>query len=642
VKALKPQQLEADSFSTWMQTNTADTSRIMVILRIAVSYGAIKPDSALMLAQHGLELSKKTSFKIGERKALNIISGCYLIGGRFPEALDGYLQALKIAESLEDHLAIAETLSNIAALYNYQGDIDRSKRFSYQALQIANENHLIREQIQITNNLGSILTDLKRYDSAILYLTESNRLSVELNDVEYIGVTLTTLSQAYLQLGELSKVANNIRRGIPYLEETKNDYVLCDAYLLFAQYFSEIRNKDSTLFYAKRSYQTSLKGNFTQHLLRASVFLANYYKMNSEIDSAFYYQNISISAKDNLYNEQSQKEVQRLTFIDNIRKQELEKAEKKSQTRVKFNMLFGGLFTLFVASMLLYGNNRQKHKSNLELTGKNEKIQSALKELKATQSQLIQAEKMASLGELTAGIAHEIQNPLNFVNNFSELSSELIDEMVEEIANGHFEEVKAIAGDVKQNLEKINHHGKRADGIVKGMLQHSRSSGGQKEPTDVNALADEYLRLAYHGLRAKDKLFNATLKTDFDGSLGKIKIIPQDIGRVILNLINNAFYAVEEKKKEDNPGYEPIVTVSTKALKLPAGVLGVSVSVRDNGNGIPQKALDKIFQPFFTTKPTGQGTGLGLSLAYDIVKAHGGELKVETKEGEGSAFTIDI
>jgi two-component system NtrC family sensor kinase len=274
----------------------------------------------------------------------------------------------------------------------------------------------------------------------------------------------------------------------------------------------------------------------------------------------------------------------------------------------------------------------------------NAALTKSLEELKAAQAQLIQSEKMASLGELTAGIAHEIQNPLNFVNNFSEVSNELLDEMKEEIDKGNYDEVKAITNDVKQNLEKILHHGKRADGIVKGMLQHSRSSSGMKELTDINVLADEYLRLAYHGLRAKDKSFNATLNTDYDPTIGNINIIPQDIGRVILNLINNAFYAISEKQKveslkpkDDRETYEPTVSVATK--KSGDKVL---VSVEDNGNGIPQKVLDKIFQPFFTTKPTGQGTGLGLSLSYDIVKAHGGELKVETKEGGGSMFIIQI
>jgi two-component system NtrC family sensor kinase len=285
--------------------------------------------------------------------------------------------------------------------------------------------------------------------------------------------------------------------------------------------------------------------------------------------------------------------------------------------------------------------NEELIKLNNEIQLQKKKADDALTELKSAQSQLIQSEKMASLGELTAGIAHEIQNPLNFVNNFSEVSKELLEEMMEELKNGDIEEVEAIAKDIIENLEKVTHHGKRADAIVKGMLQHSRTSSGVKEPTNINALADEYFRLAYHGLRAKDKSFNATIKTEFDENIEKINIIPQDMGRVILNLINNAFYVVDEKKTlrqaQGDDIYKPTVTVSTKKLGDT-----IEICVEDNGNGIPQKLIDKIFQPFFTTKPTGEGTGLGLSISYDIVKAHGGGLKVETKEGEGTIFIIKL
>ena len=263
-------------------------------------------------------------------------------------------------------------------------------------------------------------------------------------------------------------------------------------------------------------------------------------------------------------------------------------------------------------------------------------LESAKSELEATQSQLIQSEKMASLGELTAGIAHEIQNPLNFVNNFSVINKELVEELKDEVDKGNFTEVKFIADNLAVNEEKIAHHGKRADAIVKGMLQHSRSSSGQKEPTDINALSDEYLRLAYHGLKAKDKSFNANLKTDFDENIGMISIIPQDIGRVLLNLINNALYAVHEKSRSNTSGYEPTVSVTTRKLDD-----AITITVSDNGNGIPESIKEKIFQPFFTTKPTGTGTGLGLSLAYDIVKAHGGELTLEMKDG-GTCFIIQL
>ena len=282
-----------------------------------------------------------------------------------------------------------------------------------------------------------------------------------------------------------------------------------------------------------------------------------------------------------------------------------------------------------------------------QVTERTSELNQSLTHLKQTQSQLIQSEKMASLGELTAGIAHEIQNPLNFVNNFSDVNKELVDELQTELKSGNTEEAISISNDIKENSEKINHHGKRAGDIVKGMLQHSRSSTGVKEPTNINALADEYLRLSYHGLRAKDKEFNATMKTDFDESIGKINIIPQDIGRVLLNLYNNAFYACTERSRSTVNGhastssagqsFEPTVSVTTKKSGN-----HVIITVSDNGNGIPQKIVDKIFQPFFTTKPTGQGTGLGLSLSYDIMKAHGGEIKVETKEGGGSEFILAL
>jgi signal transduction histidine kinase/ligand-binding sensor domain-containing protein len=270
-----------------------------------------------------------------------------------------------------------------------------------------------------------------------------------------------------------------------------------------------------------------------------------------------------------------------------------------------------------------------------KISHRTEQLKRSIEDLRSTQSQLVQSEKMASLGELTAGIAHEIQNPLNFINNFSEINKELLVEMKEEMKKGNINDAGSIADDIISNEEKINHHGKRADGIVKGMLQHSRSSTGVKEMTDINALADEYLRLSYHGLRAKDKQFNAAMLTDFDATIGKINIIPQEIGRVLLNLYNNAFYAVNEKKKGIGEIYEPAVSVSTKKSGNQ-----ITIMVRDNGNGISKKVIDKIFQPFFTTKPTGQGTGLGLSLTYDIVKVHAGEIKVESVEGEFTTFII--
>src|SRR4030095_6574348 len=319
-------------------------------------------------------------------------------------------------------------------------------------------------------------------------------------------------------------------------------------------------------------------------LLETSELLTRLFYRRKNMDSAFYYQDVAKAMTDSLYGPQKFKELQLLMLQEQQRQQEIQQEQERYKNKTKMIGLWSAIGVFLIIAFLLYRNNRHKQKTNVLLQSQKEKILNTLSELKATQSQLIQSEKMASLGELTAGIAHEIQNPLNFVNNFSDVNTELLGEMKDEMTKGNLDNAKTIADNVIDNEEKINHHGKRADAIVKGMLQHSRTSSGQKEPTDINALADEYLRLAYHGLRAKDKSFNADIKTDFDQSIEKIYIVPQEIGRVILNLINNAFYAVDEKKKQNHNGFEPTVSVITKKTNGK-----VEIKVSDNGNGIPQK-----------------------------------------------------
>ena len=348
-----------------------------------------------------------------------------------------------------------------------------------------------------------------------------------------------------------------------------------------------------------------------------------------------------VRTRDSVYNLRNNKRLLRIQMQHeyNVRAAELAALQAKKdalarEAKNKQDLTILALLILIVAILTItfiqLRNNKAKQKANGLL-------QNALANLKSTQTQLIQTEKLASLGELTAGIAHEIQNPLNFVNNFSDLNNELLEEMMDEMGKGNMGEVKKIARTLIDNEQKILRHGKRADAIVKGMLQHSHSGAGTKEPTNINLLAEEYLRLAYHGYRAKDNSFNVILKTSFDDTIRKINIIPQEIGRVLLNLYNNAFFAVHEKSKEGIAGYEPKVTISTREMHNK-----VEITVTDNGNGIPRGILNKIFQPFFTTKPTGQGTGLGLSLSYDIIKAHGGELKVESRQGEGAEFLARI
>jgi len=403
---------------------------------------------------------------------------------------------------------------------------------------------------------------------------------------------------------------------------------------LAKSYIAE-NEKDSSLYYSRQAKEAldklgALAGT-EWNLATAYENLFVIFRMRNETDSIYKYMDLAMRSKDSLNNHRvkSAAQFQNLFLREQLRLKELEKDRIQFRNKVRTYSMLAGSGLLLLLAIIFYRNFRQKQKAK-------DKIEKAYDELRSTQTQLIQREKMASLGELTAGIAHEIQNPLNFVNNFSEVNRELLVEMKNEMNSGNLDEANSIADDVINNHEKINQHGKRADAIVKGMLQHSRTSSGQKEPTDINALANEYLRLAYHGLRAKDKSFNAKAETDLDQSIRNINAVPQDIGSVLLNLINNAFYAVSEKQGQNIAGYEPIVIVSTRKVNAK-----IAISVRDNGNGIPQKMLDKIFQPFFTTKPAGQGTGLGLSLSYDIItKGHGGELKVETEEGEFSEFII--
>ncbi|MEO6732274.1 MAG: ATP-binding protein [Ferruginibacter sp.] len=454
---------------------------------------------------------------------------------------------------------------------------------------------------------GHLYTAQHQYNSALSFFTKG--LEVETQSGHLIGI-----ARHANELGRIYSILDKFNLAIKYANDALISGKKMHALL-------EMKNAVGTLL----DIYTKTK-NYKQIYNYSQLFKS----LNDSLASDEYRRKLSLVQIQNELDNEKQQAVL-LGKENELKQQQLSKAALARK------FFIAGITAVLLIAVIIFRSYRHKQKANIALQHQKEKVESTLQELKSTQSQLIQSEKMASLGELTAGIAHEIQNPLNFVNNFSDVSTELIDEMNTEIDNGNLNNAKLLAQDLKQNLEKINHHGKRAGDIVKGMLQHSRSSSGQKEPTDINALADEYLRLAYHGLRAKDKSFNAAMKTDFDDSLGKINLIPQDIGRVILNLITNAFYVVDEKKKSGIENYEPTVSVSTKKIKGNA-----EIRVSDNGNGVPQKVLDKIFQPFFTTKPTGQGTGLGLSLSYDIVKAHGGELTVETKEGVGSVFIISL
>jgi len=610
---------------------TTDTARIILKCRLGEAYRSNNPDTSFILATEALDKSKEINFRKGEVRSKIVLCVMYREKGDLPYALELGLDALRIAEKEQYPYGQIYAMIRVANIYISVRDVEKGISYLNKADELLKTSYDAYQWVVV------------HYFLAIAY-EQLNELDAAENQMKIYEVKLQQFSDWHLVTSRLkANIAvkrNQLPLAIKYYRESyaqgmteaslRETSTTCNA---MASVFKKLGQIDSAILYAKEGLRLGQQLDYKNRILAASSLLGDIYAETDPTEAVKYYK-IASAAKDSLYGVQKVLQLQSSTIKEQERKAEEEASRIANQNKIKQWALLGGIALFLVVALILYRNNKQKQKTNKAL-------EATLADLRTTQSQLVHAEKMASLGELTAGIAHEIQNPLNFVNNFSEVSNELIDEMKSELVTGNKQLATEIADDIKLNLEKINHHGKRADAIVKGMLQHSRSSSGQKELTDINALCDEYLRLAYHGLRAKDKEFNATMNIDFDSNAETINIISQDIGRVVLNLINNAFYAVNEKALSATIApatvkYEPTVTVSTKRNNSK-----LEIKVADNGNGIPKKVLDKIFQPFFTTKPTGQGTGLGLSLSYDIVtKGHGGDIKVNTKENEGTEFTI--
>ena len=641
------QQKELDSLHASLKTAKNDTLKIVSLHGLSNFYTESNWDSALYFNNQGLTISRQLKQPLWV--AFFLLDNSYLLQqkGNLPEAFKLANEGLLITQTdaNEKNVFIPAgdkfegkphnyRLFLLAVAYHILGNamINKDKAIMYYKEEIRTAQQIGAEDLMVNSNMniGDIFQSQGKLDSAMIYSIRGIYYAEKTDYKTYEGLLLNDVGDIYLKHNQIDSAAHYYNRSVQVSKEQNNISTLANAYTSLANFYKAKGEADSGLYYAKQGFLLSTGLKSARAIKASALAISEAYNMLGKMDSAYAYLGISKRISDSLNNDYQEKllQYQNINFDE---QQRLEKEAQKSRdgkTKITTIALLSGLLLLTIIAFVFYRNNKQKQTANKIL-------EHTLADLKSTQSQLIQSEKMASLGELTAGIAHEIQNPLNFVNNFSEVNKELLTEMKDEMQKGNYDDAKEIVDDVISNEEKINHHGKRADAIVKGMLQHSRSSNSIKEPTDINKLVDEYLRLAYHGLRAKDKSFNATMKTDFDETVGNINIIPQDIGRVILNLITNAFYAMDEKKKSAVENYEPTISISTKKINGK-----IEIEVADNGNGIPQKILDKIFQPFFTTKPTGQGTGLGLSLSYDIVKAHGGLLKVETKEGEGSEFII--
>jgi signal transduction histidine kinase len=621
-----------DSLRTIISRQKGDTNEVNSLVYLA-SLQTL-PDLAAKYAQQGLTLARKLNYKRGEADCHLLIAGT---ATNFIQGIQSGLEALKIYESLKDKTGIVSVHGMLQGNYRAMKDYKKSLAYAIEGEQIAEANN-IRGRLFFPGHrlaplylaeIGGTYILMNQLDSAIYYIQKSIDQHELFNETEW-NFPVYLLATVQMKQGKYKLSLENYRKAIPLAIQNNFYQDTLQIFSGMSTLFKKTGQFDSSIYYAKIVSRSSNPELEIKNLVEAVTNLGQAYKLQGDKDSAIKYIELSQTLEDSLFSKEKDRQLQNIAFDETLKQQEIISVQARYKNKMQLYALSGGVLGLLLIAGILWRSNQHKQKDKI-------KIEKAYADLKATQSQLIQSEKMASLGELTAGIAHEIQNPLNFVNNFSEVNTELIEEMKEQLAIGNRQEAIIIADDIKENEQKINHHGKRADAIVKGMLQHSRASTGKKEATDINALADECLRLSYHGLRAKDKSFNADFKTDFDETIGKINIVPQDIGRVLLNLYNNAFYATNEKKKAADAMYQPAVSVQTKKINDK-----IEIKVEDNGNGIHSNILDKIFQPFFTTKPTGQGTGLGLSLSYDIIKAQGGEIKVESKEGEGTTFIFQL
>ena len=636
----------ADSLKKQLTSSKPDTNRVLILIQLSLLYYRADPEISKKYAQKGLTLAQNLNDKKGESRCLTRIGFALHLQGLDPQALRIALQASKLNETVNDPDELCENLRLIGIIHADQGDYQKAMHYLFRAKKVSEFSQNPFAVPRSLMSIGNTYFKFNRFDSALVYLQQALVASRQGGTNRLMDNLLTGIGQVQAKMGKNQEAMRSFRMSMPYSMLDSDHSNLSESYLGIAQLFQKMGRPDSSIFYAQKALAEARTIHFLKGILAASQLLSQVYAGSNEAESFRYYK-IAMTAKDSLFSTEKVRQIQNLGFLEQQRQQNLEAAQLEYQNKVKLYGLLAALVVFSLLALSLYRNNRTKQKANKLLKRQKEEIavqrtkaEDTLTELKATQIQLIQKEKMASLGELTAGIAHEIQNPLNFVNNFSEVSAELVGELREEEAkaNRDPELIGGLFEDLTQNLEKITLHGQRASNIVRGMLEHSRTSTGEKQPTDLNALVEEYLHLAYHGLRAKDNTFHVELKTDFDSGLGSVNVVPQELGRVLLNLFNNAFYAVQQRASQGEAGYQPTVSVSTKHQNG-----RVEIRVQDNGTGIPDAAKQKIFQPFFTTKPPGEGTGLGLSLSYDIViKGHGGTLTVESSDGLGTTFLTTL
>lgn len=647
--AASQDQLSADILAK-LQKATTDSARFAAYQEAAYYFTEINRDSLFHYLDKCEHLAKENGQPLEVAWAM-ASKGYVMTGaGDFSKALSYFLEAFQIIENPENEMQtwippgqtshnwrlyyLSYTHHLYAILMTSVKNVHEAIFHYGEAKRISQELNIPRGVIWANMNLALDYLQIDKPDSAHFFGIQARDLSIKTpGEQKYLGEIIFNLANIALRKGDTITGKQFIYQSIQTSLEQKNNYSLYMAYSVLTTLHIIEGTKDSALWYARKEVeilQLVGKSAFPGSIgsIYYNLFLA--YQLNNQSDSALKYLKLAVAAKDSSSNKAitSLAAFQKMSLAEQFRLQNLEKERLVYQSRIRTYSLFSGLGVFLLIAAILYRNNKKTKKAN-------HLLENTLTDLKSTQAKLIQSEKMASLGELTAGIAHEIQNPLNFVNNFSDLNAELIEEAKEDLRSGNLKSVNEILDNIKSNEEKINLHGKRADGIVKGMLQHSQTGMRSKESIDLNAVVEECIRLSYHGFRAKNNEFNSGIITDVDEQIGKIDIVPQDISKVILNILNNAWYAMNEKCRIMENGYEPVVFISTKKEHDKIKIL-----IRDNGIGIPERAIGKIFQPFFTTKPTGEGTGLGLSLSYDIIKSYGGEINASSEPGDGSTFQV--
>jgi len=655
----KAQRKHIDTLRLALRNAKTDSDRLNALTGLSHDYFIPNPDSSIIFSQQAYDLAAKLNKPLRQGRMLSNMGNAYATMGDYVKGMQYYFRALMVYEQLNDISGIVTVYNNIGSTDVQEGNYKDALTYLDSAVNkwrpYAATHKLIRlvdrtQNAVLNMNIGECFLYTGKIDSAAYYLNlcyadaKKNNFTEEIDNVE------RDLGEVEISRGNKAAALKHLLTAVAVAKSIDDVEMLSITYLSTSKLYHKFKQQDSAEAYAWKALKTASDGKYEQDVLNAGKVLYTDYDEDNDVADAYKYFKLATAAKDSLYSQDRLKQLLSMDFEEKNRKQEIAEAQLRYREEVRMWALMAGLAVLLLLVLLFWRNARNRKQANLLLLRQKEEIEAALEQLQLTQKQLIQSEKMASLGELTAGVAHEIQNPLNFVNNFSEVNIELISEMQTELETGTKEEVIDILEDIKQNLEKISHHGKRAEGIVKGMLQHSRAGNDTKEPTDINKLADEYLRLAYHGLRARDKSFNAEWVMHFAEDLPLVNVVPQDIGRVLLNLFTNAFYAIQQKQKTAPAGYKPLLELTTgiithAAAKSPGGKAGkyLQVKVMDNGNGIPDNIKEKIMQPFFTTKPTGEGTGLGLSMSYDIVvKGHVGNIEVLSKENEYTEFTITL